>query len=323
MSNSSKSPLRSPSYPSMPLQDAVNAIARIEKVYRTTPVDRAEAAKLIGYSALSGPAAKALAALASYGLLERAGKGETRVTDRAKMILYPGSEEERLENLRAAALEPPLFRDLRERFEAVINDGMLPESGVVRYLEKENFNPSAVRPAARAFLKTMEFLASHDLDSSHGGEPLDGEDVPGPSSEAGSVTYGGARVGDLVQWESQGVLQFKEPKRVRYVTKNGDWLAIEGSMTGIPMNEVIVERSDPASAPPVIPPEEEDETRSSQSAEIEWMRNRVGRVTHVRVMVTGEMGTKEIGRLIRLLETQREVLLDEEEGGDTLSVSTH
>ena len=45
--------------------------------------------------------------------------------------------------------------------------------------------------------------------------------------------------------------------------------------------------------------------------EIEWMRNRVGRATNVRLMVTGEMGPKEISRLIRLLETQREVLLDE------------
>ena len=170
--------IRSPSYPSMSLGDAVATIAKIEKTYRTAPVDRGEAAQLIGYSTLSGPAAKALADLASYGLLERAGKGETRVTDRAKSILYADSDEDRRESLKAAALEPSLFRKLTERFEAVIKDGMLPETGVVRYLERENFNPRAVRPAARAFLGTVEFLTSEGVIDSYDAEPPDGGESP-------------------------------------------------------------------------------------------------------------------------------------------------
>lgn len=310
MSNRATKRLRSPAYPSMSLGEAVDAIAKIEKAYRTTPVDRSEAAKLIGYSGLSGPAAKALAAMASYGLLERAGKGETRVTNRAKEILYAESDEDRREILKAAALEPPLFRDLRDRFEAAIDDGMLPESGVIRYLERENFTPSAVRPAARAFLGTMEFLASAGGNESHGAASSDGGESPSAGSEVGSVTYGGARVGDYVQWESQDALQFTEPRRVRLVTDDGEWLAVEGSETGIPMNEVIVEQREPA--PPTIPLNARADA-TPQPGEREQLEYKLSETTRVVLSVTGEMGTRELGRLIRLLTTQRAVLEDEEE----------
>ena len=107
-------PIRSPSYPSMSLADAVDAVKKIEHNYRTSRVDRVAAAKLMGYSSLSGPANKALAALAQYGLVERAGKGEMRVSSRATAILHPDNPSERMENLRLAAFEPSLFRDLHK-----------------------------------------------------------------------------------------------------------------------------------------------------------------------------------------------------------------
>ena len=320
MSNQATKRLRSPSYPSMSLGEAVDAIAKIEKTYRTTPVDRSEAAKLIGYSGLSGPAAKALAALASYGLLERASKGEARVTDRAKAILYAESDEDRREGLKAAALEPPLFRDLRERFEAAIDDGMLPESGVIRYLERENFNPTAVRPAARAFLRTMESLASTGENDSHGAASSDGRESPSMGSEAGSVTYGGARVGDYVQWESQDAFQFKEHRRVRAVDVHDgeEWVFVDGETAGFPMNQTIVqERAQEPSAPtPPTLPLSVGAPASNLSGEHEELEYKLSDTTRVRLLVSGEMGTRELGRLIRLLNTQRAILADEGEGGD-------
>ena len=317
MSNLAKKPLRSPSYPNMSLEDAVTAIAKIDRVYRTTPVDRGEAAKLIGYRSLSGPAAKALAALASYGLLERAGKGEARVTDRAKAILYADSDEDRREGLRNAALEPPLFRDLRERFEAVIEDGVLPESGVIRYLERDNFNPNAVRPAARAFLRTMEYLASTEANGSHGTEPSGGVESPSTGSEAGSVTYGGVQVGDYIQWESEGILLLPEPLRVRAIHDDGEWVFVEGHQAGIPMSQAIVERREAAApvAPPTLPLDVGAEAR--RTSEHEQLEYKLSDTTHVRLAVTGEMGVRELGRLIRLLETQRDILVDE--GGEKMN----
>jgi hypothetical protein len=42
-------------------------------------------------------------------------------------------------------------------------------------------------------------------------------------------------VGDFVQWESQGIAQFVEPKFVIGKSDDGNWLFVEGSQTGIPI----------------------------------------------------------------------------------------
>lgn len=240
--------VRSPSYPNMTLSEAVEAIRKIEKPYRTAPVDRGDAAKLLGYTAGSGPSNKALADLAAYGLVERAGKGELRVTQRAQAILYPDSASEFKANLRAAAFEPALFRDLRDRFEGLESP---PEGGIATYLNRVGFNTNSIRPATKAYLGTLEYLKQHAATESHS----QGESAVADSSsnDGAKPGYGGARVDDLVQWESQGVLQFAEPKRVRLVSEDGEWVAVDGSDTGIPMSEVIVE-TPAAAAPKAAPP---------------------------------------------------------------------
>ena len=101
------------------MRDAVATIAKIEAPHGAAPVDRLNAAKLIGYTVLSGPAQKALADLAAYGLLEPAGSGKARVTERARDILHASSEPDRKSKLGAAALAPPLYRQIRERFRRI------------------------------------------------------------------------------------------------------------------------------------------------------------------------------------------------------------
>jgi len=162
--NAPENPVRSPSYPVMSLADAITAVGKIEGQYRASKVDREVAAKMIGYSGLSGPANKALAALAQYGLVERAGKGEMRVTARARAILHPDSAEEKRRELREAAMEPALFREMQERWPDMIP----PEDGVISYFNRRGFNPSAIRPAAKAYLQTLLFLEEAGASESHG-----------------------------------------------------------------------------------------------------------------------------------------------------------
>lgn len=233
-------PIRSPSYPSISLKNSVEAIGKIEKQYRQSAVDREVAAKVIGYSSLSGPANKALAALAAYGLLERAGKGEARVTDRAVAILYAENEKEKTENLMAAAFNPPLFDKISERFPGLT---VPPEDGVVTYLNRQGFNPNAVKRATRAFLSTMQYIESLGASDSHGKGVDNGSEFPSESD----TNTGGAKVGDLVQWEMEGNLQLAEAARVRAVqTHDGkEWVFVDGSETGLPMEQVIVEKQGP------------------------------------------------------------------------------
>lgn len=313
MSDVPAKPIRSPSYPVMSLERAIQGVRKIEEKYRSSPVDRTDGAKLIGFSSLSGPANQALAALAAYGLVERAGKGEMRVTPRAKAILHPDDADERKSALRAAALEPQLYRDLRDRFNDV---AVPPEEGVVSYLHRQNFNASAIRPAAKAFLSTLSYLEECGANDSHG------SGAPKPAESQTSVVeeppkFGGAVIGDLVQWESNGALRFEKPLRVRAISEDGAWVAVEGSGTGIPMDEVIVEERAPAPSvervAPSFPIGKPADDAVMMEGETEWIRNKLGKTTDVRLLVKGDMGPREIGKLIRILEAQKAVLEDEDE----------
>jgi hypothetical protein len=219
----------------MSLSDAVEAVRKIESQYRSAPIDRTDGAKILGYSSLSGPANKALAALAHYGLVERAGKGEMRVTNRARAILHPASQQEKTENLRWAAMEPNLFRELQERFP----DMTPPEDGVVTYLNRQGFNKSAIRPAVKAYLETLRFLQDAGVTESHrgGGEPDESSRTAGNEFDE---VYGGALVGDLVDYEVGGALANSEPLRVRALSSDGNWVFVDGSETGLEMNQIIV-----------------------------------------------------------------------------------
>ncbi|TIV11945.1 MAG: hypothetical protein E5W00_01430 [Mesorhizobium sp.] len=306
--------IRSPSYPSLSLKDAVDAVGKIERQYRSSAVDRTQAAKLVGYSSLSGPANKALAALASFGLLERAGKGETRVTSRARAILHANNEQERIDNLLAAASEPDLFRELMERFDGI---PVPPLDGVLTYLNRQGFNPTAVRPAARAFLDTMSFVEELRGSDSHDYEQQNGAAFDASDDENDAIVFGGAKVGDLIQWESNGMLQLAKPLRVRAVSEDGKWVAVDGSETGIPMNEVIVETAASGEQKaPRFPFPQEDQVLPPAKNEIEWMRNRLGQSTNVRLLVQGAMGPREIGRLIKLLQAQKSVLEEDDADDD-------
>lgn len=62
------------------------------------------------------------------------------------------------------------------------------------------------------------------------------------------------QVGDFIQWESQGALQFEKPQRVRWISDDRTHIAVDGSETGIPVQQIIL-KSEPEVAPaPQSPP---------------------------------------------------------------------
>lgn len=154
----------------------------------------------------------------------------------------------------------------------------------------------------------MRFIEQFDASESHGVQSPDGAESEVPDGD--EVTYGGARVGDLVQWESQGALQFPKPLRVRMVSDDGQWIAVEGSKTGIPMNEVIVDTPANKQAP-TVPTFEFEDKRADQGFE-EWFRAKVGPDKQVMISYRGEndIGAKEIQKLIDMLAAQKAALED-------------
>lgn len=82
------------------------------------------------------------------------------------------------------------------------------------------------------------------------------------------------------------------------------------------MNEVMVEEhgAPEKPTPPSFPfGKAPERIITSAEGEAEWMRNKLGKATDIRLLVKGEMGPREIGRLIKLLEAQKAVLEDEDD----------
>lgn len=158
--------MRSPSYPSTPLPQAIELIEKLFHIERTNPIDREVAAQGLGYSGLTGQSAKILSNLIQYGLLEKAGKSEVRVTPRAVEIILPDSEESKHSALAEAIEEPELFQQIRERFQ----DGLPSTSALRAYLLKSGFTDAAIPPAARTYLESYQYLQDAIVSDSHGTE---------------------------------------------------------------------------------------------------------------------------------------------------------
>jgi hypothetical protein len=69
------------------------------------------------------------------------------------------------------------------------------------------------------------------------GATQNGPDGKGPAPEIERVA---AKVGDYIQWTSNGVDQFTPPRKVAWVAEDQSHLRVHGSQTGIPMTEATV-----------------------------------------------------------------------------------
>jgi hypothetical protein len=119
----SDSPTRqkSPPYPSLSLQAALDRAEQLREVAKGFAVPLPSAAKAWGYSPTSSSVISVVGALNQYGLLEEAGAGEAKrvkVSALGEAILLdkrPNSEA-RASATRKAALAPKVFLELWEQF---------------------------------------------------------------------------------------------------------------------------------------------------------------------------------------------------------------
>lgn len=146
--------MRSPNYPSMPLDRAIDIIGRMFNDLRTSAVDREVAARSMGYTGVTGHSGKILSNLIQYGLLQKVGKNEVRVSSRAVEILHPDDAASKAKALMDAAFEPELFQELRDRFD----EGVLSEAAIRSYLIKKGFTDAALQSAIRAYVDTYRYV---------------------------------------------------------------------------------------------------------------------------------------------------------------------
>ena len=169
--------LRSPSYPSIPLQEAIDLAKKIHSAVHSSSIDREAAAKEMGFSGLTGHSGKMLATLNQYGLVEKSGKGDVRVTQRLIDIIHP---DPAIPSCRSKALlEAARHSDLFDSLMAQFPNGAT-ENALKSYLTRNGYNARALQPAVSSFLETSQFLQQEKLNFS----PTDSQETISPRSDA-------------------------------------------------------------------------------------------------------------------------------------------
>lgn len=141
--------MRSPNYPALSLTQAVQAADKLWKAEKRTPVSHETAAQALGFKSLSGPARVSIGALRQYGFIEKADKGQVRLSGAAIAALH-GNPDEKQTALRRAALTPALFKELAEHY------GDASDGAIRSYLiTKKQFAEDGAKKAAKAFRDTL------------------------------------------------------------------------------------------------------------------------------------------------------------------------
>lgn len=226
---------RGPAYPYVSLERAVeraNVIAEKGAARQKMPPETFY--RLWSFGAKSSGARQTMAALNYYNLVEYVGRGNDRKVQLTELALrivldkQPNSSA-RKDAIKKAALEPAIFRELHDRYAPILPDDVVIET----YLKIERaFNDEAARATIKHFRDTMVFAGLDQPD----GEPSASLNP----KHAEGVVYGGAKVGDLIDYEVEGVLGHEQPVKVIGVSEDQAWVFIAESNSGIPMDSVIV-----------------------------------------------------------------------------------
>lgn len=228
--------LRSPAYPYFNLETAIAKAKAFHHREGRNAAPLTVAGTHWGYEAKSSAAAQGAAALMSFGLMQNEGTGDKRrvklTQDALKIILdtRPDSHE-RDELIKKAALAPKIHKQIWDKWGVGISDENLRHALLFDW--EVPFNENSVDSFIREYRDTIRLakLGESDkveLEVEDNGGKGDGKYVP--------------VVGDYVQWESGGVLQFPEPKRVTGLSSDGGFAFVEGSRAGLPVGELTKEQ---------------------------------------------------------------------------------
>lgn len=224
---------RGPSYPFIDLRRALERVTEITaKGAERTKLSPETFYKLWSYAPKSSGARQTMAALNAFGLVEYVGKGTDRrvqLTDLARRIALdkrPGSED-RLRAMAQAAIEPPVFAELYDTYGPI-----LPDSTVMEFwlMSEKGFNQQGAEAAVANFVASIEFAGMD--------KPVEKPDRDDSNGKPDVLEGDRPSVGDFVEVEVGGQLQFAKPQRVRAITPDGAWFFVDGTETGFSMEHV-------------------------------------------------------------------------------------
>jgi len=224
---------RSPAYPAINLETAVKRAKEFYANEHRNPSTLTVVVGHWGFAEKSSGGLTTAAALKSFGLmrdLEGTGVRKVQLTELALRIVLderPDSRE-RAEAIKKAALLPKMHIFLWNKY-----GPELPSDANLRHelIFDWKFNENAVADFIQEYRQTISFAKLTESDKIS----ISVEDK-GDSDHEQEQDF---KIGDYVQWESRGVLQMPEAKRVREFSEDGEWAFLEGSDTGVPVSEII------------------------------------------------------------------------------------
>jgi hypothetical protein len=214
---------RSPNYPGISLKTAVEKITTWYKADGLVASPKDAAMKHMG-----GDVGRVISALKSFGVINEA-DGRIKLAQRGiDIVARPQEDPKRKQALKDASLSPVIYNELVKQYA-----GGLPSDTTLQseLIAGRKFNPKFANSFIEDFKATLEFAGitpSAVVDLTGEGEHVDVE----------------VKIGDYVQWESQGTLRLPEPRRVRAFAEDPQWVYLDGSETAVPKQELIV--TDPA-----------------------------------------------------------------------------
>ena len=154
---------RSPNYPMMSLEAGIKDIQKINNVAGLKHMTGLEILMVLGYNSLSGASRSRFSALKKFDLVE-GDYDQAKISELGIRILFPENDESKLKDLRIAALQPELFRQVYEKF-----GSDLPSEGVlINWLVRElKFNQQKVSKFVESLQSTFEFAKVGSEDDSN------------------------------------------------------------------------------------------------------------------------------------------------------------
>lgn len=236
--------------PSYPYTDLEGAIAYTRKVYdyvkRGSAAVEAIVKDGLKLSPTSSGSQKVIAALRSFGMIEDApgtNSKAVKLSPRAIRILLDDQDShERQEELKKAALAPKWYEYCWSKW-----GKDMPPAMRSNLLIEHGFIESTVDGFLSDYRKSIAFAGLLD-------------DVILPKDgQVKSESKDSFKIGDWIQWETQGCLRLPEARRITGFLEDGKFVTVEGSNDPVPADELIAASPEdlaagyPARSPIVIP----------------------------------------------------------------------
>jgi len=280
---------RSPSFPFISLRTAIIRLGAFEEYFKRHPAPAKKAGLAWGMKGDSSQAGQTLAALKSFGLVDYQGSGQelqATLSEAGRTYLRAQQDSVKHEILARAALHPKVIAKYWQHWGA---DRPQDPICLDELVLKGAFNPAAAELFLKVYDDTIAYSGLEKSDTVSLIGQLDDEENEVPQSPQ-------IKVGDYVQWVSNGVEQFTSPRKVVGIFPDGTHVQVFGSNTGIPMTELNVVDA-PAPAPLKVPASKVDTGSAWGQGENELNVLQKGN----RLQITADVDLEGIGELKEIL----------------------